>query len=243
MKTEFSYRIEMAGKTFNKWTVLGFSHIEWNQAHWTCRCECGTVSTVAGRSLRSGYSKTCGCGRAGISSATHRIPHKTIEGVECKRCYRCKKWRSLSEFSKNRKKWDGLGQQCKDCSRVQRNSKPRNKKYYRDYANNRYKTDIHFRVKTSVQARIRGAIKNNWKSARTSELLGCSIEFLKTYLENQFDSSMSWQNYGSYWHIDHIKPCIDFDLSKPEQQMSCFHYTNLQPLEAIENVTKRHKRS
>jgi len=49
---------------------------------------------------------------------------------------------------------------------------------------------------------------------------------------------MTWSNYGKGWHIDHIKPCASFDLSNPEQQKICFHYTNLQPLWAIDNIKK-----
>jgi len=50
---------------------------------------------------------------------------------------------------------------------------------------------------------------------------------------------MNWNNYGYYgWHIDHIKPCSSFDLSKDLEQRKCFHYTNLQPLLAKDNLEK-----
>ena len=48
---------------------------------------------------------------------------------------------------------------------------------------------------------------------------------------------MSWDNYGK-WHIDHIIPCASFDLADETQQRLCFHFTNLQPLEASENMRK-----
>ena len=48
---------------------------------------------------------------------------------------------------------------------------------------------------------------------------------------------MSWDNHGE-WHIDHIKPISLFDLTKIEEQQICFHYTNLQPLWAKENISK-----
>lgn len=53
---------------------------------------------------------------------------------------------------------------------------------------------------------------------------------------------MSWDNYGRggrKWQIDHIKPCAYFDLTKPEDQRKCFHYSNLQPLWQKDNLEKR----
>ena len=80
------------------------------------------------------------------------------------------------------------------------------------------------------------------KSAATLELLGCSVEELKKHLENQFIKGMTWNNYGLHgWHIDHIKPCASFDLTKEEEQRKCFHYTNLQPLWAKDNLSKSNK--
>ena len=51
---------------------------------------------------------------------------------------------------------------------------------------------------------------------------------------------MTWENHGK-WHVDHIKPCCTFDFSKEEEQKKCFHYTNLQPLWAEENLVKAGK--
>lgn len=63
-------------------------------------------------------------------------------------------------------------------------------------------------------------------------LLGCSVSFLKKWLERQFKSWMNWDNYGTKWHIDHVMPLARFDLTQPRQQYIAFHYTNLQPLSA-----------
>jgi Uri superfamily endonuclease len=52
---------------------------------------------------------------------------------------------------------------------------------------------------------------------------------------------MNWNNYGTYWHIDHIKSCASYDLTIIENQKECFNYKNLRPLEAIENLKKGKK--
>ena len=68
-------------------------------------------------------------------------------------------------------------------------------------------------------------------------LLGCTIQEARNHIEKQFIDGMSWENYGK-WHIDHIKPCASFDLTKENDQRKCFHYTNLQPLWAKDNLVK-----
>ena len=88
-----------------------------------------------------------------------------------------------------------------------------------------------------MRTRMNMAIRQGKKSTGTSELIGISISGLKKYLEKQFQGGMDWDNYGK-WHIDHIKPLSSFDLTKPEEQKKAFHYTNLQPLWAKENVSK-----
>jgi len=70
-----------------------------------------------------------------------------------------------------------------------------------------------------------------------SILLGCSRAELIVHIEKQFRPGMCWGNYGK-WEVDHIRPYASFDLSDPAQQWTCFHYTNLQPLWAEENVAK-----
>ena len=83
-------------------------------------------------------------------------------------------------------------------------------------------------------------LKHNRKHGTTIKLLGCNINELRFYLEGKFIDGMSWDNYGE-WHIDHIRPCASFDLTDPEQQKKCFHYTNLQPLWAEDNLSKGDK--
>lgn len=98
------------------------------------------------------------------------------------------------------------------------------------------------KISNSLRCRIRISIKEQAgnKAYKTVELLGCSVGECRKYLESKFLPGMSWDNYGD-WHIDHIIPCASFDLTKPEEQLKCFHYTNLQPLWATDNIKKSDK--
>jgi len=104
----------------------------------------------------------------------------------------------------------------------------------------RRKEDVSFRITQNLRFRLRNAIKKNQKITTTIEYIGCTIEELKIHLELRFIKGMTWENYGK-WHIDHILPCSSFDMSKESEQRKCFHYTNLQPLWAIDNMKKSNK--
>lgn len=98
--------------------------------------------------------------------------------------------------------------------------------------------DPGFRLLENSRTRIRLALKGVCKSARSVSLIGCTAQQLRDHLEAKFRPGMTWENYGPVWHVDHIRPCARFDLLDPAQQRACFHYTNLQPLFAEENLRK-----
>ena len=102
---------------------------------------------------------------------------------------------------------------------------------------NRRKTDPNYKLVDCLRRRLNHAIKGTSKSKSTLKLLGCTIEQFWIHLEKQFQPGMTRDNHGEY-HIDHIRPCSSFDLTDPKQQAKCFHYTNLQPLWAKENISK-----
>lgn len=110
------------------------------------------------------------------------------------------------------------------------------------YQRKKRKIDINYRLKCYIRRRINLALETHSKRSKVLKLLGCSIEFLKSYLESKFQTGMTWKNHSQFgWHIDHIRPCCTFDLSKPKEQRKCFHYTNLQPLWWQANIRKGHK--
>lgn len=126
-----------------------------------------------------------------------------------------------------------------ECRARRRNWEKNNQDYRRQYIRVRLQNDLQFRLIGAIRARVRCAIRNGKKSFGTVELIGCSLRELRKYLERQFKPGMTWKNWGlKGWHVDHIRPCSSFDLSDPEQQKQCFHFTNLQPLWAEDNLSK-----
>lgn len=113
--------------------------------------------------------------------------------------------------------------------------------YHRKWKANKRETDSSFKIKSNISRRIRyelNTLLKGKKTKRTTELLGCSIEELKSYIELKFIDNMSWDNYGSIWEIDHIIPCASWDFSKAFENKCCWNYRNLQPLIKDKNRSK-----
>jgi hypothetical protein len=87
------------------------------------------------------------------------------------------------------------------------------------------------------------ALKGLKRGRKWSDLVGYSVDDLKRHIERQFASGMSWANYGK-WHIDHIVPLASFQIDGPDdpQLRAAYAMTNLRPLWARDNQTKREKR-
>lgn len=116
----------------------------------------------------------------------------------------------------------------------------------RAYFRSRLRDDINFKIACSLRTRLSCAIRNNQKKGSAVDDLGCSISELKTYLESKFLPGMTWENYGRIlghqcWEIDHIKPLSLFDLTDRDQLLIACHYTNLQPLWAVDNNRKNNQ--
>lgn len=158
-----------------------------------------------------------------------RRVRETPEGRELARETHRRWWRRLSpggrkKLAANSKKWregnsERFAQSCKE---------------WRE----RKKNDPYYRMVRRLRFRLRDCLRGTtFKTATTMKLVGCSRDVLIRHIETQFLDGMSWDNIAE-WHIDHIKPCCQFDLSDPDQQKECFHYTNLQPLWAKDNLSK-----
>lgn len=122
------------------------------------------------------------------------------------------------------------------------NQKPNSKAAKSRYAQQKFATDLYFKLKIYLRTRLYIALKSKAKRGSAVRDLGCSIEFLKQHLESQFQPGMTWENHSpTGWHIDHKRPLDSFDLTNPMQLKAACHYTNLQPLWAKENFSKSNK--
>ena len=129
---------------------------------------------------------------------------------------------------------------CKDCGGSQICEHNRQRRTCKDCDPNGYLSSL-------LRTRVWHAMKHystRRDKKHTYEYVCCSVEYLRTHLENQFEKEaercghpISWENQGE-WHIDHIKPCASFDLDLEEERDKCFHYTNLQPMWGPDNLSK-----
>jgi hypothetical protein len=115
-----------------------------------------------------------------------------------------------------------------------------NKPKFNEYNKIKYQTDIFYKIGKLVRRRVYDYISEpNIKLKKTFEIVGCTPEFLKEYIENKFTEKMSWELMGKYIHIDHIIP---LSSAKTEEEVyKLCHYTNLQPLWAEDNLSKGSK--
>jgi hypothetical protein len=111
----------------------------------------------------------------------------------------------------------------------------------REREKTRMETDATYAFARRLRSRVGKAVKVQYsdKAFKTMEVIGCSMTKLLAHLERQFLPGMTWDNYGRYgWHIDHIIPCASFDLSRPDHQKKCFHFSNLRPAWSRHNEGK-----
>lgn len=173
-----------------------------------------------------------------------------------KRCCKCKNTISKTLFSKNKTRKDGFQDTCKACKaeywRIKYPRKnPRTRKdpdrgklleqerekRKRLVRSNKLKTDEFFAIKQRTRKLISHVIykRGYTKKSKATDILGCSFEFFKAHIENQFLEGMNWENRDK-WQIDHKIPVAS---ARTEQELiQLNHYTNLQPLWTIDNSKK-----
>ncbi len=175
------------------------------------------------------------------SAARSRAKHRE-KRLEDTRRWRAKNREHVKEYNQkyvadNKERYAALNVKWREENREHRNTQLRD----------RYHTDPRYKWRVRLSNGLHQVVQRRGtdKAFATLELIGCTVDELLSHLETRFTEGMNWDNYGSYkngkamtWHIDHIRPCASFDLTDPVQQKACFHYSNLQPLWAVDNCSK-----
>ena len=163
----------------------------------------------------------------------------------CKSCSRKRQKQQYAAFAKkqyHKQYYEKNREKQKEKVRLYKKNNPEKLKEYK----NRPESRLRKRQAKIVKKALRKV--GSQKSYSVIKYVGCNSIELKKYIESKFQEGMSWDNYGNpngdhtnCWHIDHIRPISSFDLTNEEQVKICFHYTNLQPLWAEQNLSKGSK--
>lgn len=154
------------------------------------------------------------------------------------KCKSCEKEYKTANFEKQKE--SKSNHYKKNTEKIKQRSKIYKSIHRKRMREKLFKTRPMQKVLHYYRSRLNLALKGKVKCNNTIALVGCSLNELKLFLSKKFTTGMSFDNYGK-WHIDHIIPCSKFDFNKVEDQKICFHYTNLQPLWAIDNILKSDK--
>ena len=123
-----------------------------------------------------------------------------------------------------------------------------NVKKYRDanrprisaYQKERMQVNPKYRLEKNISAAIWYALKHKKNNIPWKEFVEFTLQELILHLEKQFGGNVTWDTYGTYWHLDHIIPlnCFDYENSKDYEFKLAWNLNNLQPLEAVANSSK-----
>ena len=153
-------------------------------------------------------------------------------------CKECEKQYGREYNKKNyyiRKKW--VENNKDKMKELQKNWSKNNREHINKKTNERYKNDILYKLQKN-QRRILNTNINKIKN--TEEYVG-KLSNIKKWIEYNFDQNMNWENYGIYWHIDHVLPISNFNLENSKDIEVCFNWKNLSPLNAKKNMIKNNK--
>lgn len=211
-------------KTKNKFKGLTPDEIK-NNAGWTERCcrSCGITKNISEYSINKSkkdgisiYCKSCGIEKRNLDR-NNNLQRSLDSSNRYKRIHK-------ETVNFQTKLW-----------------RENNKDHVLNYTKERYRNNNAVRLRATVSSGLSKVLRRYLikKTNKINVLLGCNIKFFVKYIEGKFKPGMTWKNHSNRgWHLDHTKPCAAFDLSDPEQQKLCFHYSNYQPLWCVDNESK-----
>lgn len=163
------------------------------------------------------------------------------------------KWHESCGVCKKQNQTYYVSVTAKTCKRCHNKRVYKNRVSEKNYIKNRSKMNLWrinksaidpaYKIQQNMRSRVSKIVKEvkTYKNGSFVKMFGCSKKHLIKHFESKFTSKMTWDNYGTYWHVDHIIPISSFDLTDPEQCKQANHWTNLQPLEAKRNIAKSNK--
>lgn len=161
-------------------------------------------------------------------------------------CTKCNQTRPLNEFRfrKIQQKYSVYNSKCKPCehetSRSWAIKNPEKTKEIKRKTNKKNRSTIQGKLNANISSAISESLSYNKNGKSWKNLVNYTIEDLKSHLEKQFTTNMSWDNYGKYWHIHHILPKALFKYEKPEEYefKICWSLNNLAPKNYSENCSE-----
>lgn len=182
-------------------------------------------------------SKICGnCSEEKQNSEYRKIKEKRTKDIReylCSMCKYCEKKMALSKYYENREYNISKNKKYKDENRDKINETRR--KYMKKIMENP-EQKIKRNMKSLISAKIRHV-----KSKHTSDYLGTCMKDIIEWLQYNMVNEMTWENYGSYWEIDHCIPISLFNILKEDELLDCFCWMNLMPMVNTENRRKSNK--
>lgn len=189
-----------------------------------------------------------------------------MDHPQLKTCRKCKETKHLDAFYNSKKSYctDGKLRRCKSCCKEfhryhnmtleQKETKKliakecrytnlsieQKRLKWRTTQNKYLSKHPDRRIKSNLRSRLHQVIIGRNKTYSAVKDLGCSWEHFKEHIQSKFTEGMTWDNYGE-WHIDHIFPLAKVNIANPEELKTAIHYTNLQPLWALDNILKSDK--
>lgn len=235
------------GKVYSRLTVRSIVRREGpkNTLVVLCDCSCGKSHECRVTYLGEG-TQSCGCLVKEINSlpTSQRPPRKKKYSVSPEQKERIR-LAKIEWVKANPGKVAAIAKRCREKNPEKLKAEKqeyyqRNKTKICGKVKMRYASDDRFRIEMLLRGRINVAIRLRGarKSARTMELIGCTIEHLMAHIESQFKPGMTWSN-RHLWQIDHSTPLCKFNLLEESEQIAAFHWTNLQPLWAEDNMAKK----
>jgi hypothetical protein len=192
------------------------------------KCEINYPITNYRKYSEDKFGKTCKKCLNELDKTRKKILRQKNAENTIAKCEKCQEEKALNQFSKLKKFYKK--KICLSCY----------PKFLTEqktaWCKKEHNTNMNYRIKKSLAARLRTVLVKN---DTTMNYVGCNIQYLREWFEYNFTNEMNWDNYGTYWSIDHIIPVCKFDLTLEDEKFKCCNWSNLMPVTVKYNSSKK----